>query len=340
MANENEPVEAAKPPTEDPYDLGDTNLFPKVETKESPPEPTPETSKEEAPVPDRARRPDGTFLPQGKPGEHSEEMRTLALEFGFDDTDLQDMTPEGLRTSIRTMRKNREKFREEQQQARFWADQKKSESKQEPPQGTPAEPQEESYDLGIDESKWEPDVVNLLKSQLGKLYREIASLRKDVETREHIRNTTSNSEKIDAAFAALPANYQRLFGSMSAADMAEGDRPLLRRRIAVLTEAGIKIKEPLGAGLAAKIKKAADLLYAMPEESAPPPPPQGKQAKGAPPIDPKEWRNGGLSYPTQRKGAAEPKGTELAISNLQKKLGEDAVNHQQTDEDILNTLLS
>jgi hypothetical protein len=339
----------------DPYDLGDTG----ISFKPAASTPTPK--------PDQPRNPDGTFAkpaeasaapaapaaPEPKP-QHSPELIELAHDWGFTDAELADMTPAAVRASIKTMKRNREALRAQgassaqleavirQAQERFRVEQ--------PDKPAAPAPEELGIDWGKDkdgralsEADFGGEITHVIKGLVrrikdleGKLEGKIGELAQ----RQEASAAMTSAEKLDAAFAALPAKYHVLFGTKAADEMTDDEKAgEMQRRLLVLKAANVNVKQ-VPARVGALIQKAADTIFGplLKEEPAPTPQPSTSPAPKTP--TPEEWASAGLAAPTQRSGASEPKGKELAIARMTERLGGDAVATAAGDTEILDGLVA
>jgi hypothetical protein len=189
----------------------------------------------------------------------------------------------------------------------------------------------DEFDLGIDnEADYDPKLIGALK-KLGGTRKEIDDLKKQLaqrDSRDFERDTRRTAAMIDAAFAAMP-EYEKIFGKGAGSELGT-DKPEMQRRIAVLRQANIDMREIGSVGqLRARLKAATDLIYpasmltkpANPYDVAETPKPaNGKADKSR--ITPEEWDAAALARPTQRKGKELPKGDALAVAELTKKMRE------------------
>jgi hypothetical protein len=324
----------AAPAPEDPYDLGDTGIEAFVKPAEGKLDPSSKgvgANPSPSPADERPRNPDGTFARTAPL--HPQYLKDQALEFGFSEDDLAEMPTEALHRTVLQMAKNRLAFRSQQDAARTVQG---DGPKPEPP---PA-PEPAPDDLGLDENLYDPGLIGILKKQA----KELAELRKvkgvvdNLSERETKRETSRAADLLDGHFEALGPEFKRIFGDGPAGELTDADA--MKRRIAVLNEAGINLSNVTTKSLA-KIKAAAELLYKAPAEAkAPEPYADAGKASGAngatPRVSPEDWAKAGLAKPTQRAGAAEPKGEELAKANLAKRFREE---DQVGDADIADGLL-
>lgn len=171
----------------------------------------------------------------------------------------------------------------------------------------------------------DPKLEAFLESQAKKtkaLEAELAAVRQGEQTRQ----MTSATELIDDAFDSLGEDYATLFGKGPAADLGEAGKGALARRIAVLNQAGVNLGNASKSSRA-KIRAAAEVLF--PREPKPvadedsPYNGAGKGKKPAGKVSPEEWAQAGTARPTQRAGAPEVKGPELAKRNLARKMNQD-----------------
>lgn len=200
-----------------------------------------------------------------------------------------------------------------------------------PPRGTPAAPAAQLAAPaappppppnplleGFDEREYDP----ALASTIRRMAAEMLELRnQNQELRQGLGQTRASQSVgvIDRIFGKLNERFNNVFGVGTAETLGAGSREM-RRRIAVLTEAGIDPSNPPPPQeLGRKLHAAARSLYD--ETSSPPPPPAapappqrgpvnlygGSAAQSPPPPAPAgnaptadEWQLGGVVQPSNR----------------------------------------
>lgn len=319
MADTPAPATAAVP--EDPFDLGDTSLYPKEET--------PAASEKKLPP----RAPDGTFVkPEAVPEKkHPDHLVRQAIEFGLEESDLADMTTPTLYKTVNQF------LVQERRIASSFAKQRDLEGAR-VPQPAPAAatpPAEEEFDFGVDLNDFDPRLVAALKKAAVGSKEEVKALRAalaEKEQREVSREMAGNVELLDAAFAKLanPMLGQGT-GATLAADPAK--QAEFKRRIAILNACGINdLRQVNRLTIMKQLREANELLFGAATPAAPAADPYGAALNGKPKprISEQDWENGTVARPTQRNGSPELKGEALAIKNLTEKMRD--MESQRTDD--------
>lgn len=256
------------------------------------PEPPDENRSPSPAASSQPRNPDGTFAPS-KPS-HDSNLVGLALDLGIPQDDIDALDSRGLSILIRRLAKPAPIT-----------------------QDKPAPPApEDEYDIGIDESQFDPDLVKTLKSQA----REIKALKAE---REQERAASRHLAAMDAA-DRLFAEKASVFGKGTYKDVKK-ESAEFKRRAAVFDYAQ---KLPTGS-MEERLAEAISTLYGHQEAE-----PEAKKAKTR--YSNEEWDAGGSAHPTSRKGAAELPGVEKAKRSVAARLAEMG---KQTESDITNDFL-
>ncbi len=275
----------------------------------------------------RPRNPDGTFAKTESQQPQEDHFRAYlaskAAEFGFSDQDISDMPTAAIQRAVSQIERDRVETQRQFMQAQVRIN---------PPQQEPVQRQvaADADDLPIDEEELHPSLVKSLKAikegrQADK--KLIESLKKQIEegqVREHQRTVISNAEKVDDVFEALGEKYAKIIGSGAGIDLVKSDPEAFKRRVAILNEAGINIREPLPPMLKLKalIQQAAKVIvgFALENAASAADPYAAAQAgktngngKAKPSAD--EWAKGGLAAPTHR-DAPEMAGDAKAVREL------------------------
>jgi hypothetical protein len=282
------------------------------------------------PLASRLRGPDGKLLTQPDlPPALIEQARQFFTDeeiTQFDRSTLESAVRANLR-SIIADRDRRDTQRVLEQQPR--------------PPAPPVETEEE-FPLPTEELGYDPNIVGMAKLAK-KLHEENKELKKQLgglAEREQQRNARTAGETLDLAFESLGEEWHAIFGKGDATELQ--GKPELRRRLAVLRDAGVDLQAvPSLAKLKSMLKAAAETIY--PAQVAPKKKddlgaygaPAGRPTNGSR-VTEEDWRQGSLARPTHRRGAAEPTGEALAVRNLERKMQQ---AEQQGDSDILDTLL-
>lgn len=312
----------------DQYDLGDTDLYPRQEV-----EPYVAPSPQSEGTVERPRNPDGTFaafeVPKAPPEPPAHQyLIDQAAELGFKASDLEGMSPAAISRAIFATLKNQAAFRAQQADARTIQEAAT-------PQRPPAVPAKDEFAEAMGSelhANLDPGLVGLLRSQHDEIKRLKAehSLSKQQEMQ---REYTRGAQLLDDHFEALGPEYERIFGKGPAGELGETGAASLKRRLMVLGECGVNTNNVTPKSFA-KIKAAVELLYLAPQKAATAVDPYA--ATGTPRVTAEQWNGAGLARPTQRNGAAEPKGDAKAVANLERKMADAGM---LGDNDVLDGLL-
>jgi len=342
---ESDPKPAAEPAKTlvDEYDLGNTTN--NAEPAGVPPssEPSAEFTQPEAPLSSRPVPPKdpvtGRFVPreptQQEPAQqrrHAPSIVHDALEFGIPEEEIETTDPGELQRTVLHMRRQAQKLSQENNRIRLM--QSGGENAERPlfsaepgvpvpqqpsaAQMAPAAPAAEAdpFDTLI-EAGYDKDLLAPIKALRAEVL-ELRQLKQQVQSltqREVIRHNLTLADQIDRAFASLPAEFESVLGKQPRHEIEPGSAEG-RRRIAVLNEVQSMAKQP--GTLEQKISRAAKLLYGTNTPAAPAAP---ESARNGLPAN-EEWDRAALARPTQRRGANEPKGRELAERSVAAALRE------------------
>ena len=290
----------------DEYDLGDTQndeVFDNPPAKSEPPAaeslPAAGSSSETPRDPETGR-----FLPKddiSAASQHSRHTVQQALDLGWSDEEIAATAPEALADQVykatrAALRVSREQTREDSlMQA---TERRSSVVPRAPVQAVPEA--EEEVNLGIDEKLFDPDLMGALKKLEKERRAELKALRAEVaelRTAEAFRQDMSNNARIDRVFA----KHEKILGKGRGDDF-DHSSPEFQRRLSVLA---LVDRDKSKAPIAAKIDKAVSILFGTQAPSTEVP-----QRRGP---SPEQWANSVVERPTQRSGAAEPKGEEKAM---------------------------
>jgi hypothetical protein len=183
----------------------------------------------------------------------------------------------------------------------------------------PAPEPEEDEDFEADElEQIDPVVLKAMRRQQAKL-KELKELKKEIaqsKEREQIRQTRSNEEAYDMAFESLGAKYEKIFGKGDGRELDHTSKEM-KRRLAVLRDAGLDLDLDGPTTIKRKLIKAAEGLYGdfavEPKAETVEPSPYDEVEK---PVEKnghptkKEWEQAALAKPTQRR--AKPPTSEAA----------------------------
>jgi len=318
------PETPATPPSNDPYDLGDTNLaveLPEKTAKTPEPEPKPE------PIPpngviedpeaktDRPRNPDGTFA---KVPKHEAYLVQQAEEFGYGPEDIEELSPQALRRVI-TQHRNHQRLIADQFSKQHAIDQNKVHVPVEAPKT-----EDDDIDLGLDEAQYDPQLVAAMKKLARSQSQEVKSLKAQLaerDQRDQQREGLRLESIIDGAFSSMGDKFEKIFGKGAGRDVSQKDQAGYRRRLAVLRDAQINVQNMTPAQIKAKIRESVELMYPDTQEAYGEVVKQGASNDAPSRITPEQWANGTVAKPTQRKGE-EPKGDAKAIRNLTARMKE------------------
>ncbi len=317
MAEEAKPVEevaepAPSEPTKTPkqdlveqYELGDTQPDPEVDQSPS----LPGSPEEEGttPPPARPRGPDGKFKKQAP-----QHLIKLALDFGLSDEEIQDVDPEVLAQTVYHLNRQMRNMQE-------------SNSRETAILGATNQPLEEKPEepitLGVDESKFDPDLVSMFK-ELKKENRDLRNELNQVKQVQINQHSETMAQKIDRLFETQNEN---LFGKGRGAEMDQSG-PEYARRLAVLRA----VKEDKAKGsFEQKFQKYSKMLFGAENQNSP--------AAVARKFTKEEWEEGALRRPTARAGAGEPKGEKKAMQTAARFMRENGMTDESdpSAEDFL-----
>lgn len=323
VATETQPVAAQPDPPGDMFDLGDTELYPKLSDSEhpqpdsaapagsaSPAEPAP------SPADDRPRNPDGTFKAKGPA--HPSWLVEQARELGMvDDEDL-DIPTQTLSRWVNARLRERVQYQDQYLRERTLSEGQVRNLEPE----RPKPPAEDDIDLGIDEAQYDPGIIAAMKRlalSSQKRIKDLETKLAQTEQREQAREQTERERHIDGLFDRLGKPYEKLFGSGPMNTIQ--DQGQRARRIAALQAAIDPKTKQIG-----NLSQAAKILFGDGEQAAPAgdlgayEDPAKPTANGAPRITPEQWANGGVAAPTQRIAKELPPGDARAVKNLTEKL--------------------
>jgi hypothetical protein len=310
--------------TPDPYDLGNTELDmrqPDGLPVEQPRDPA--TGQFISRVPEPSSEPAKPTHPAG--------LAALALDLGFEQDDIDNMTTDSLARSIRRVRSQMERTAQQFAHAR---DMDRAAVKQLPPE------QPEVFDVGLNPEEYDPKLIAALQQIHGTSAKRIKDLEARLAASEQRSTQTrlqSARDAIDAGFAKMGPKYEKFVGKGSVSSLGK-DSAEIKRRLAVINASGIApdLSNVNPATIGDILKATADSLFMVEPDSAyvPTTPPPNGTVKGPSPT---EWATQTMP-PTQRRGSDLPPGAERATRNLERKQAEAG---QQTgpDSDILETLL-
>lgn len=312
---------------DDPHDLGDSAFDPEFDL---PPEPAAKkpAAKSPAPKPDEPARP-----------KHPVSLVQDARRLGFSQADIDGADTADLRAAVA------------EEKARIAQDERDSvlAAAARPAAKEKAEPEVDEFD-SLEADGFDPKIVAQLR-RLDKANKELAAENKTVKEHLGKRERAANEEKLDEAFAALGEKYAARFGDGPAAGLgAKSDE--MANRLIVLRAAGIDPTQGLPSALA--VKQAVARVVKLMGELA------GGKAKAAEDdeepnayeeaADPKlaarqrQFREGGLAEPTDRKSPKPKKATdpesvrkrgERALAERMKLNGQKATYEFGSEEDSL-----
>lgn len=309
-----ETIEVTKPSIADQYELGDTEHSPEFD-EASGGEPTAAVPGEpgslpSSPAPAVARDDKGRFqkpaeaAPAAEPTTPAHPIRLvrLAQELGLADEVINNYSTDHLDELVfqlhrQALRLAREHTRQETVQKsgdRTWS--------ADGPAPVTAPPAKEEVSLGIEEDKYDPDLLGVIKKQAKRL----ADLEARLEGDSRAKANESLAETIDRVFV----KHESVLGKGKGKELDPGSRDW-HRRMAVL---GIVDRDTSKSPIEAKIDRAVKLLYG--EEGTAE---RAGSDAGGERISKSlkerqaQWEQGSLARPTHREGSAEPKGEKKAI---------------------------
>lgn len=174
----------------------------------------------------------------------------------------------------------------------------------------PAVPEEEPVDLGIDESKYDPEVIGVLKRIKRENKKEVKELRDKLEAREK-QDVEGRRNAVHRRFEELCDAQPEKYGVTGKFEV--GSAEFLRRQ-AVYN--GLMALGQGATTLDADHAKIDAALFGARSQSPPPPasppPPPAAGSNGHNRITPEQWNKGTVVKPTKVKGPEKPKGPERA----------------------------
>ncbi len=270
--------------------------------------------------------------PEPAKSKHPEALVLRAKELGADDAYIDSLTTNQLAHAIYlTERRERELLREQQVANAL--------QRQPAPEPPPAP-------AVVDDDVIDAETASAIDPKILKRLDRVKSLEKELEEikghvkagaeRERAREQKTVFDRIDDAFASMGEKYAKLFGEGTHEELASGNPSALRRRAAVVREAGFTKDIPAPKVLLQKLRAIADDLF-MPAESAAPQDPnaygEGVIPKGKQPAKPKggarptqeEWDEAALVQPTSRQSPVDKvkgdKAAMQAVHDWQKRNG-------------------
>lgn len=276
---------ATKPAVEeDPYGLPDSSFDPELDALPDPPKPKP---RDEA----------GRFVPEKH--SHSSRLVRMAADLGLAEADITEATPETLEALIHDRQRQ---LKSELDQQRQEARRPSSDSEAPAPPVAP-NPLDE-----IKEDEFIPEMQSLIKVVKGQ-DQVIKELRAKLATIESHLVRQENASKVSAIDKAF-SKHEAILGKGRFNDL-KADSPFMARRNAV--DALVKADKAQGS-LQDKVDRAMATLYGdkAKAKKAQEPIEEEASTEDAEAAWKQEWRNGGVARPTQRNGAAEPRGPRTA----------------------------
>lgn len=343
------PVEV-KEPVKKPVQDAPVNIVEEYDDSVFDPEihalPTKESLQEysAAPVVERPRDPEtGQFLPAkqvaasvpSSSATHPARLLRTAAELGFSDAEVAEMATDRLEDAVHFATLHLAKERRERQATSVSAGDRATDdfittSRE------PGEPTAKVLDsLGIDEGQYDTALVQLLKEQK----KEIADLRKsmgELHQRERFRHAETVDEKIVRQFELLTPQYKSFIGEIFGSVVPK-DLPEYGRQVAILGEAR-RLAGPKASVndqirmMGAAAKNLFGSKAAVPDE---PNEEAIEPVNGDLKLRQERWNASALAKPTQRHGAAEPKGVRLAEKNVAAKLREMRAGQGEEEDDLL-----
>lgn len=289
------PAQAAAPPVpDDPYDLGETGFddLPEPDVAAAPEPPA------ELPPRDPAT---GQFVPRQERYQHTGTLRRLAEQAGFEAHEIQATAPDQLWDRVHTAMRAREVELSRSRRV-------ETISNARVPEPPPAPPPAAEDDFDLPENDFDPRLVKLARGvkQLREENRRLREEMGGLGQREQAREGVALIRRLDRWFSKNPEQY----GQGSGAALA--GRPDSPEAAAFLRKRNRVIAAALADRSPAEIEEKLDAIHADFHPATPYP--QAAPAPGpAPRVTPQQWDAAGLVRPTQRAGAAEPKGDQRAM---------------------------
>lgn len=262
---------------------------------------------------------------------HPSYLVNQALELGFDHDDISAMPTEALGRAVYRSFRAREQARSQNVVERVRSDAEVR---------SPAPEPEFNIDLGSDLDGYDPNIVKAIKTVGQQSLERVRKLENELG-QERAKNKEREQKQafqiLDSAFARLGKEYEPIFGKGTGASL--GDKPEMKRRIAVLNAAGVRLDDINPHTIVEQIRDAAEMLSIKPSPATPATDPYAAVNGGAkkPRISPEEWNAASLARPTAQRGAAEPPGEKKAIENLKRRFAQEDAG--ETDSEITDGLL-
>jgi hypothetical protein len=355
-AANNQPTPAVQS-TSDPFDLGDTGLYPASTASQqaaTPAEAAESVAQGSTAVttehPPQARDAAGRFVPaEATAAAHPAYLVEAARDLGFSEDEIADLPTAKLHNVVHRWQQAQARHRDRDATQRT-LDRPAGTSPEGPgapaaPVGAPAPADDVAIDLGIDEGDYDPvllgGIKKALKNVLAPYQQKIKALEAvvgELRTREVHRENETNAERLDRAFAGLG---DKEFLGDGPGRTLKGDSPEFSRRMAILNEAArlTGTKTPSVQQVIDQVQKAHKNLFGgRSQPTAAPAPQQPAKSKDGHPT-PEEWARGGVQVPTARQQPALPPGEERAKRNLREKFKEAGTGEDAEDSEIMNGLL-
>lgn len=240
--------------------------------------------------------------------QHDPRWVAMARGIGLSDADISGLSPNELPNAVTLLHRQQQAWQARQQQ---------------PPAGPPAPEAEPEYKIeGLDESKWDAELVSPFKKALSKKDKELKELKVEVAAIKQaavVREEQEFVARAEAFFAQHPEVYGK--GDVNTIDKSSPD---FFRRLRVIKDA-FNEKRPLEqvhsayfGGLipasAPKTPAAPPVPVARPNPAPVPETPVGPSPQELAIL--KRWEQGALQPPTQRTTEL-PKGRDKAIASAQ-----------------------
>jgi hypothetical protein len=336
----------------DPYDLGDTELYPSYEvapfTKNAAGRPIdPETGRyvkvDLQPAPS-ANEPEESTTPPAQASSHPDSLVKQALELGWDQEDI-DATPTQALTNavIRDLRDLKNASEQANLQRTLEQPASPSPPTQEPSAGGPTTADGDWAPSPEDIDRIDEGIINLFKKQAARISKLEQRLAQAEQVMGNVtgflerRENESRVQHIDRMFEHInnPARYGKGSGLKLSDQSAE-----FRRRIATVEHAKRMTgsTKPSDREWITKIPEADTELFGDSEPAKPPPGKNGKLSQRQ-----QEWLDAGTAVPTNRLETSLPPGEEKAKKNIAEKQRDQGIVPESSsleDQEIKDTLLS
>jgi len=310
------------PPADDQYDVGDSAFDPVLDG-EYPAAAAPRARPAEPPAPPRG--PDGRFAPADRPKVPAR-LAAKAAELGFSEQEIADTPAAELSALVNLTILERLGQRPEPAPPAPPAAPARKPGNAPAAAGNEPAPADEEVALGIDEEKYDPDLLGVIKAQAKEL-KALKALVGQIHGDLQAGARRTATQQCDAAFARHP----ELFGTATFEEIDKTSAEFVRRNAAIDL-----VRKMNGPGtLAQKVDRAVEILFGARAGGDHAPARAPAQAPTSASEEQRrresEWNGAGLARPTYRRADPEPKGDRRAMKAVARKLSERGVTDADFD---------